>query len=234
VGSHRPLSLRAIVPSAGPATLRVSPSRSDVHRELEQRIARAGKLADQIESICDEADSSLAAAVALRHEQLLAWLLLCHRGWPRARRVEAVDVELVTQWLEGWAEFVAIPHPAVRPPDVIRAHLLRRRLRGVESKLRSMLPATVWAVVGPVDRAGRATLASLLEALTGWLEACARSDDATRKKERLAVWLALFTHQAAYLGLRVPSAPLDIDGWRDVAAEARGLAAALAQRVAAA
>ncbi|MDZ7630142.1 MAG: hypothetical protein U5K74_01985 [Gemmatimonadaceae bacterium] len=207
--------------------LRVASLRFASERDAARCAEQAQALATKVEAICADAERALEAAVALRQEQMLAWLVLCNRGWPRARRVGGMDIDAARQWLTAWADLAALPTPAVRPQDIIRSHLLIRRLRELEREMRPILPEAVWFVVGTPLTNGRSTLACVLQALVVWLELSDRSAAATRDKERVAVWLSLFTHQARTLGLTVPRAPLDLDGWRSVAQSARALAEAI-------
>lgn len=225
--------MRASVPSAAPFSPQSHLSPIDRIRDEGKRAERAARLAQQLDKVCVEAESSLVTAVAARHEQQLAWLVLCDRGWPTTQRVEGFDILLVREWLSNWGEMVALPVRILSPRDMVRIRRIRRRLERCESALRPTLPETVWQIVDPLDETGRATLACVLQALVTWLEASARCDASSRQKERLAVWLSLFTHQVRSLGLHAPAAPLDLTAWRVVADEARALADAAQQETAA-
>lgn len=223
--SFRPHGSRASVPTVG--TL-VSPSQLaqyDCVREGAIRAARAERMALQLDSVCIEADASLRIALTARHDQQLAWLVLCDRGWPADQAVEGFDIVPVHDWLMHWSDLVALPVRIMSPRHLVKIHRIRRRLERCEAALRPSLPASMWQIVGPLDETGRSTLACVLQALVACVDACAWCDMATRQKKRLAVWLSLFTHQARSLRLTVPAAPLDLDGWRRVASEARALAA---------
>ena len=151
--------------------------------------------------------------------------MLCDRGWPKEHPVAGFDITLVQEWLATFGEMVALPVRILSPRDMVRLRRIRRRLERCELSLRPSLPVPVWQLIDPLDDTGRSTLSCLLQALVVWVGTTERCDAVTRQKERITVWLSLFTHQARTLGWWVPAAPLDLVAWREVAAAARSMAA---------
>lgn len=187
--------------------------------------ARAERFASQLHAVCREAELVLRESVAARDAQQIAWLVLCDRGWPRDAMRTVVDSSLTNAWLSAWCDHVALPVRLTAPRDLVELRRIRRRLEHCESALRPELPKAVWKIVDPLDDTGRSTLAYVLHALVGWTDATAACEASSRRKARVSVRFSLFAHQAQLLRLAPPRALLDLDGWRELIAEATRLAA---------
>ncbi len=194
-------------------------------RDLGGRAERAERLATQLAAICEEGESELREAVSARDRQQIAWLILCDRGWPRTAKAPGIELALTHAWLDTWRDQVALPVRITSARDMVKLRQVRRRLERCEFSLRSDLPPELWRIVDPLDDTGRATLAYVLHALLGWIDACTRCARATRAKDRLAVRFSLFVPHIRALGLEPPLAPLDVAGWRTLVAAARERAA---------
>jgi hypothetical protein len=197
----------------------------DRDRDLVARAERAERLAAQLDAMCDDGERELREAVAARDDQQIAWLVLCDRGWPRTATKQPPDLSQSYAWLETWSEQVALPVRITTARDMVKLRHVRRRLERCESDLKRELPHGLWRIVEPLDDTGRSTLAYVLHALLAWCDACARCDTAARAKERLAIRFSLFAQHVRALGLMLPAARLDLEGWRGVAVAARLVAA---------
>ncbi|MBC7843668.1 MAG: hypothetical protein H7099_15215 [Gemmatimonadaceae bacterium] len=191
---------------------------------------RAGRLAAVIDTMCDDGEAVLRIAVAARDEQRVAWLVLCHTGWPNTTLTSPIDPRLTADWLEAWTEYVAMPVQLWSAREMVLQRRILRRLHRCETTLRPELPQRVIDLIDPLDRTGRATLAFVLRALQQWLDATARYDASAQLKQSLRTCASLLQRQAAQLGLSAPMAPLDLSEWRRVADDARALAPAAASR----
>jgi hypothetical protein len=188
-------------------------------------VARAEMLASQLQTFCESAAGALLSTVDARRDQRAAWDELTDRGWPEQAPVEPRQVELAMEWLRIWREMLALPVRVRWPRDLLRRRSIRRRLGALEQELRPVMPAALWTVVEPLNDVGRATLSHALQGLLVWAEAHGRVQEAMRGREAIATRVAILTHRALTLGITPPSAPLDLDGWKDVATAARLLAA---------
>ena len=200
-------------------------ARSDRQRDLAARAERAERVATQLDGICDDAERELREAVAARDDQQIAWLVLCDRGWPRTATQPPPNQSMTHAWLDTWGAQVALPVRITSARDMVKLRQVRRRLERCEGDLRRELPIDLWQIVDPLDDTGRATLAYVLHALNAWVDACQRCGNAAKAKERLATRFGLFAHHAGALGLIPPAAPLDVQGWRALASDARFMAA---------
>lgn len=70
---------------------------------------RAERLADVIGTICVDGEDVLRVSVAAQDEQQVAWLVLCHTGWPNTTLSRPIDPGLAAAWLEAWSEYVDMP-----------------------------------------------------------------------------------------------------------------------------
>lgn len=184
----------------------------------------AERLAHEITGVCDHAEQHLQFAVRARQDQQVAWLVLCDRGWPLDASANGVDATRTAQWLAAWRDMVALPVKVWKPTDMLRLKQVRNRLTQSEQQLRTVLPAALWELVDPLDDTGRATLAFVLQALDIWQDANTRCLAATRIKEALVQRFGEFGAQARTMSLEPPTAPLDLDGWRTLAVDARLIA----------
>lgn len=191
---------------------------------------QAERLAAVVDTMCDDGEAVLRIAVAARDEQRVAWLVLCHTGWPNTMLTSPIDPRLTAAWLEAWTAYVAMPVRLSSAREMALQRRILRRLHRCETSLRPKLPQRVIDLVEPLDRTGRSTLAFVLRALQQWLDATARYDASAQLKQSLHTCASMLQRQAAQLGLSAPLAPLDLAGWRRVADDARALAPAIASR----
>lgn len=195
---------------------------------MEERGDRLEKFVIRVLAEAADADVRMHLAVRARHDQQMSWLVLCDRGWPQEHAVEGVDFAVTGAWMSAWGDLLALPIRVRTPRDLMRMLTLlpiRRRLKHAESALREMLPEGLWAVVDPLDDTGRATLSYLLQAIVVWEDALTRVASASRQKDKTIAAFQLISLEAESLGLLPPTAPLDLDAWRSLAAEARQRAA---------
>lgn len=193
-------------------------------RQQGERAYGAERLAHEISDVCEHAEQHLQFAVRARQDQQVAWMVLCERGWPLDASADGVNFPLIAQFLRAWGDLVALPVRMWKPTDLLKMTQVRKRLAQTEQQLRTVLPAALWEVVDPLDDTGRATLAYVLQALDVWHDANTRCLAAARIKEALIQRFGEFAAQADALALTAPDAPLDLDGWRALAADARLLA----------
>ena len=205
-------------------------SRRDSDRAQLALGRRAERLADVIDTMCADGEDVLRVSVAARDEQQVAWLVLCHTGWPNTTLTSPIDPRLTAAWLEAWSEYVDMPVLLASAREMARQRQILRRLQRCEASLRPELPQPVIDIVDPLDDTGRSTLAFVLRALQRWVQASARYDASAQLKQSLRTCAALLQRQAAQLGLSAPIAPLDLPDWQRVACDVRALAAGVTSR----
>jgi hypothetical protein len=215
------------MPPAGAVLAPLSSARPSGDRvsELSTAAGRAERLAARIEDACRESEAVMEELVVARDREQLAWLILCDRGWPSTERAVPANLAAARHWMAIWADVVALPARMRTPGAVLRQVRLRRELATCEPGVALVLPAPAWELVTPLDAIGRATLACLLQALEVWVAAREFALGVERRKQRQVALLSLLAELAHSLGLHVPEAPLDLDGWRAVAGEARVIVA---------
>ena len=204
---------------------RAQGSRLERLRGGSDRTELAGRVASTLEFCCADSDLDLAAAQEALDAESLAWLVLCDRGWPSTERPAPASLAAAREWMASWSELVHLPLGADGVPDTRRHRDIRLTLFLCELKLRPALPDAVWAVVGPLNPTGQATLACLLQALATWVEANAKALAAAARTRHLRERFDRVSRELEAVGLQAPDNPLDIRMWRTVAAAARAIAA---------
>ncbi len=196
-------------------------------REVSDRAELAGRVASTLEFCCADSEFDLAAAQEVLDAESLAWLVLCDRGWPSTVRPAPASLTAAREWMASWSELVNLPAAAEaeHPAGGGRHRDIRLTLFLCELKLRPALPDAVWAVVGPLNPTGQATLACLLQALASWVEANAKALAVAERTRHLRERFDRVSRELGAVGLQAPDNPLDIRMWRTVAAAARAIAA---------
>lgn len=199
----------------------------DAHRDTEPdvsdlpiRDAKLAHFAHTVLATCDECEGGLAAAVAVRQEQEMAWLVLCDRGWPAHQMVPQPAIPVVTEWLACWAEFVQLPVKVQGIRDRFRLRALQSRFEKVEGTLKPMFPAEVWHLVQPLDATGRATFAFILQGIQQLEAIRLKAAESRRLRAQLIARFNTFRAPTQALGIEPPDAPLDTAAWRRIATEA--------------
>jgi hypothetical protein len=197
-------------------------------REVSDRAELAARVASTLEFCCADSELDLGAAQEALEAESMAWLVLCDRGWPSTVRPAPEALTAARDWMASWSELVNLPVAAGAAPSANsgRHRDIRLTLFLCELKLRPALPEAVWAVVGPLNPTGQATLACLLQALATWVEAHTKALAAAERTRHLRERFDRVSRELAAVGLQAPDNPLDIRMWRAVAASARAIAAA--------
>lgn len=184
---------------------------------VDQNVAR---FARQLVATCDECEGGLAAAVQVRQEQEMAWLVLCDRGWPAHQMVPQPAIPVVAEWLACWDDFVKLPPKVEGIRDRFRLRGVLSRFEKVEGTLKPMLPAEVWRLVLPLDATGRATFSFILQGIQALEVIRLRAAESRKLRAQLIARFNTFREPAQALGLQPPEAPLDTAAWRAIAAAA--------------
>lgn len=210
------------LPSADPNQL--SPSQRARLERLRQPTASPAastRLADRINAALDDVDRVQNAAFTAQEDEAMAWLVLCDRGWPRDVNVDGLDMEQPYEWIAAWSEMTSLPMEIATPKDRTKLRWIETRLQACESRMRSILPAALWEIVGPLDPTGRATLSYVLRSLVTLTDARFHYAAAITRRDELLERFTLFRHESRRLGVRAPLAAFDVRAWRAAAAAIR-------------
>jgi hypothetical protein len=190
-------------------------------REPATPVAPKARLAEQIEAVCDDVERVQFLAISALDDEAMSWLLLCDRGWPRECPVDGFDLTPAFAWLAAWSELVSLPVEISTPLDKSKLRWIEERLTACEQPLVARLPEGLRQVIGAMDQTGRATLACVLQALVGLIDARSYTAAAASRRDELGARLAVLRREARELGIRAPLAPLDVRAWRATAAAVR-------------
>lgn len=94
-----------------------------------------------------------------------SWTELTDAGWPTHSKKIPIDLGSLQQWLEVWAEVLALPQNGFNPKAMLARRRIRATLGELEKGFRSAVPLDVWRLVGPLNDEGRDRLARLFDPL---------------------------------------------------------------------
>ena len=172
---------------------------------------RAELLVSQLATILQAETSTVRDLQATDQALQQALEAAVDAGLPRDIRC---DILTPTRWLDAWADYNQLPH---RRSDFLpwsARQAARARLKGIESQLRSLLPAEIWILLGPLDDVARERLAALMAPLRRLAIAQAADRDRSAERDRVEQTFGFLRAEAEALQMEAVPSDWVLDPWR--------------------